>query len=198
MRFDPDKNIVKTGIDGVVLIQRPVMGDARGFVHEPYNKEELKQATGVDFSPVQWTHGYIKPGVIKAVHSEDWNKLIYPVTGILYAPICDLRPESQTFGKVEYITIDNTKEDSKRQALFLPSGGIGNSICVLGKVRMHYFYLIDEYWDDAKAKGVAWDDPDLNIKWPVENPILSERDKNNPTLRETFPDKFKFTPTPKV
>ena len=198
MRFDPDKNIVKTGIDGVVLIQRPVMGDARGFVHEPYNKEELKQATGVDFSPVQWTHGYIKPGVIKAVHSEDWNKLIYPVTGILYAPICDLRPESQTFGKVEYITIDNTKEDSKRQALFLPSGGIGNSICVLGKVRMHYFYLIDEYGEDEKAKGVEWDDPDLNIKWPVENPILSERDKNNPKLREIFPDKFKFTPTPKV
>lgn len=191
MRFDPEKNIVKTGIDGVVLIQRPVIGDARGFVHEPYNKEELKSATGVDFSPVQWTHAYIKPGVIKAVHSEDWNKLVYPVTGILYAPICDLRPESPTFGKVEYVTIDNTKEDSLRQALFLPKGGIGNSICVLGDEMMHYFYLIDEYWDDAKAKGVAWNDPDLNIKWPVDDPILSERDQHNPTLREMFPDKFK-------
>lgn len=191
MRFDPNHNIVKTGIAGVVLIQRPVIGDARGFVHEPYNKEELKAGTGVDFNPVQWTHAYIKPGVVKAVHSEDWNKLIYPVTGILYAPIVDLRPESPTFGKVEYVTIDNTKEDSLRQALFLPKGGIGNSICVLGDEMMHYFYLIDEYWDDAKAKGVAWDDPDLNIKWPVENPILSERDQHNPTLREMFPDKFK-------
>jgi dTDP-4-dehydrorhamnose 3,5-epimerase len=56
---------------------------------------------------------------------------------------------------------------------------------------MHYFYLIDEYWDDSKARGVAWDDPDLNIKWPIKNPILSERDKNNPTLRETFPEKYK-------
>lgn len=191
MRFDPNHNIVKTGIAGVVLIQRPVIGDARGFVHEPYNKEELKAGTGVDFNPVQWTHAYIKPGVVKAVHSEDWNKLIYPVTGILYAPIVDLRSESPTFGKVEYVTIDNTKEDSLRQALFLPKGGIGNSICVLGDEMMHYFYLIDEYWDDAKAKGVAWDDPDLNIKWPVEDPILSERDQHNPTLREMFPDKFK-------
>jgi dTDP-4-dehydrorhamnose 3,5-epimerase len=191
MRFDPDKHIKKTSIPGVVLIERPILGDARGFLHEPYNKEELKAATGVEFNPVQWTHAYIKPGVIKAVHSEDWNKLIYPVTGILYAPISDLRPESPTFGKVEYITIDNTKENSPRQALFLPSGGIGNSICVLGTEMMHYFYLIDEYWDDAKARGVAWNDPDLNIKWPVKNPILSERDQHNPTLREMFPGKFK-------
>lgn len=190
MRFDPDNNIIKTSIDGVVLIQRPILGDARGFLHEPYNKEELKAATGIEFNPVQWTHAFIKPGVIKAVHSENWNKLIYPVTGILYAPIVDLRPDSKTFGKVEYITIDNTKEDSKRQALFLPSGGIGNSICTLGTEMMHYFYLIDEYWDDAKASGVAWDDPDLKINWPIKDPILSERDKNNPKLRDLFPDKF--------
>ncbi|HLD92310.1 MAG TPA: dTDP-4-dehydrorhamnose 3,5-epimerase family protein [Patescibacteria group bacterium] len=191
MRFDPEKHIIKTSIEGVVLIQRPILGDARGFLHEPYNKEELKVATGIEFNPVQWTHAYIKPGVIKAVHSEDWNKLIYPITGILYAPICDLRPGSKTFGKVEYITIDNTKKDSPRQALFLPSGGIGNSICTLGTEMMHYFYLIDEYWDDSKARGVAWDDPDLAIKWPINNPILSERDMKNPKLRELFPDKFK-------
>lgn len=191
MRFDPEKNIIKTGIEGVVLIQRPIIGDARGFLHEPYNKEELKAATGIEFNPVQWTHAYIKPGVIKAVHSEDWNKLIYPITGILYAPIVDLRPESKTFGKVIYITIDNTKEDSPRQALFLPSGGIGNSICTLGTEMMHYFYLIDEYWDDSKARGVAWDDPDLAIKWPIDNPILSERDMKNPKLRDLFPEKFK-------
>lgn len=190
MRFDPENNIIKTGIDGVVLIQRPILGDARGFLHEPYNKEELKVATGVEFSPVQWTHAYIKPGVIKAIHSENWNKLIYPITGILYAPIVDLRPESPTFGKVEYITIDNTKEDSPRHALFLPSGGIGNSICTLGTEMMHYFYLIDEYWDDTKATGIAWNDPDLNIKWPITDPILSERDKTNKTLRQTFPEKF--------
>jgi dTDP-4-dehydrorhamnose 3,5-epimerase len=188
--MDSSSNIKKTSIPGVVLIERPIHGDARGFVHEPYNKEELKLATGVDFNPVQWTHAYIKPGVIKAIHTEDWNKLIYPVTGILYAPIVDLRPESKTFGRVEYITIDNTKEDSKREALFLPKGGIGNSICVLGKEMMHYFYLIDEYWDDSKASGIVWNDPDLNIKWPIKDPTLSERDKSNPTLREAFPEKF--------
>ncbi len=188
---ETSQNIIKTSIPGVVLIQRPVHSDFRGFVHEPYNKKELQEATGVEFNPVQWTHALVHPGVIKAVHSENWNKLVYPVTGILYAPICDLRPESKTFGKVEYITIDNTKEDSLHQAIFLPKGGIGNSVCVLGDEDLHYFYLIDEYWDDTKARGVAWDDPDLNIKWPLKKPILSDRDKNNPTLRQLFPEKFK-------
>lgn len=191
MRFDPKKHIVKTSIEGVVLIQRPVMGDNRGFVYEPYNKKELQEATGVEFNPVQWTHAYIKPGVIKAFHMEDWNKLIYPVTGKLFAPIADLRPESPTFGKVEEITIDNTDDTKPKTALFLPKGGIGNSICTLGKDMMHYFYLIDEYWDDAKASGVAWNDPDLGVDWPIKDPILSERDKKSPTLREAFPEKFK-------
>lgn len=188
---DTNQTIKKTSIEGVVLIERPIYKDFRGFFHEVFRLNELEAETGVKFNPVQWSHSMSKPGVIRAVHSENWNKLIYPVTGILYAPIVDLRPDSSTFGKVEYITIDNTKEDSPRTALFLPAGGIGNSICVLGDQNLHYLYMVDSYWDDAKARGVAWDDPDLNIKWPVSEPILSDRDKNNPTLRQTFPDKFK-------
>jgi dTDP-4-dehydrorhamnose 3,5-epimerase len=184
-------NIIKTGIEGVVIIERPTNADFRGFFHEVFRKEELLEVTGIDFNPVQWSHSMSKPGVIRAIHTENWNKLIYPVTGILYAPIVDLRPESSTFGKVEYITIDNTKDDSKHQAIFLTSGGIGNSVCVQGTENLHYLYLVDEYWDDSKAKGIAWNDPDLKIKWPVDHPILSERDQHNPTLREAFPEKFK-------
>lgn len=190
MADETAQNIIKTEIEGVVLIQRPTFTDFRGFFHEIFRQNELENETGVKFSPLQWSHSMSKPGVIRAVHTENWNKLVYPITGILYAPIADLRPESPTFGKVIYITIDNTKEDSPHQAIFLPKGGIGNSICVLGNQDLHYLYLIDEYWDDAKARGVAWDDPDLAIKWPIDNPILSERDKTNPKLRDLFPEKF--------
>lgn len=182
--------IETTSIPGVLKITCPVYSDARGFFHEVFRKNELIEATGVDFDPVQWSHSMSLPGVIRAIHTEDWNKLIYPVTGILYAPIVDLRPESATFGKVEYITIDNTKEDSERQAIFIPKGGIGNSICAMGEVPLHYMYLVDEYWDNSKAKGVLWNDPDLNIKWPTENPIVSDRDRANPKLRDLFPGKF--------
>lgn len=178
--------IKKTKIDGVVIIEYPVHHDNRGFFHEIYRNQDLKEATGVDFKPIQWSHSMSKPGVIRAIHTENWNKLVYPVTGILYAPIVDLRPESPTFKQVEYITIDNTKEDSPRQAIFLPKGGIGNSICALGSENLNYLYLVDEYWDNSKARGVAWNDPDLAIDWPVDDPIISDRDKNNPTLKEFF------------
>ena len=183
-------SIEKTSIEGVVVIKNPIYKDSRGFFHEVFRLNDLKEATGVDFNPVQWSHSMSRPGVIRAIHTENWNKLIYSVTGILYAPIVDLRPGSSTFGKVEYITIDNTKEDSEKRAVFLPKGGIGNSICVLGDEDLHYMYLTDEYWDNEKAKGIAWDDADLNIKWPVKDPVISDRDKNNPTLRDLFPEKF--------
>lgn len=174
--------IIKTKIEGVLIIEYPVHSDDRGFFHEIFRKQDLES---VVFNPVQFNHSMSKPGVIRAIHTENWNKLVYPVTGILYAPIVDLRPESITYKTVEYITIDNSKPDSKRQAIFLPKGGIGNSICVLGDEDLHYIYAVDEYWDNEKAKGVAWNDPDLNIKWPIENPIISDRDKNNPTLKES-------------
>jgi len=183
--------VTKTSISGVVIIEMPIYKDERGFFHEVFRKNELEEATGVSFNPVQWSHSMNRPGVIRAIHTENWNKLVYPVTGKLYAPIVDLRPESPTFGKVEYITIDNTNPNSPRQAIFLPKGGIGNSICAMGEEDLNYLYLVDEYWDNTKAKGVAWDDPDLNIKWPIKDPILSDRDKNNPRVRDLFPEKFK-------
>jgi len=182
--------ITNTSISGVFIIEMPIYNDNRGFFHEIFRSDELEKSSGIKFQPVQWSHSMSKPGVIRAIHTENWNKLIYPVTGTLFAPIVDLRPESSTFGKVENIIIDNTANDSKRHALLLPKGGIGNSICAVGKIDLNYLYLVDEYWDNSKAVGIAWNDPDLNINWPIKDPIVSERDKNNPTLREMFPNKF--------
>lgn len=185
-----DKTVKKTSIPGVFIIERPIYHDNRGFFHEIFRLNELEKETKIKFRPVQASHSMSKPGVIRAVHTENWNKLIYPVTGKLYAPIADVRPDSPTFGKVEVFAIDNTKKDSPRRALFL-SAGLGNTICAEGSEDLHYIYLVDEYWDDSKAQGIAWDDPDLNIKWPVKDPIISDRDKKNPSLRELFPEKFK-------
>jgi len=182
--------IKKTTIPGLLVIERPVHKDNRGFFHEVFRLDELEKASGVKFRPVQWNHSFSQPKVIRAIHTEDWNKLIYPISGKMFAAIVDVRPDSQTFGKVETFIFDNTSSESTHAALFLPRG-LGNSICVVGSEPVHYFYLVDDYWDDQKAKGIAWDDPDLNIDWPVKNPIISERDKNNPTLRELFPEKFK-------
>ena len=184
------ETIKKTSIPGVLIIERPTFPDERGFFHEVFRLNELEKISGVKFRPIQWSHSFSKAGVIRAVHTENWNKLIYPVTGKLFAPVVDVRPKSTTFGKIETFIIDNTKESSKHEAIFLPAG-MGNSICAAGDEDLHYLYLVDEYWDDAKAQGIAWDDPDLNIDWPIEKPIISERDKKNPTMRKLFPGKYK-------
>lgn len=185
-----DTSIKKTSIPGLLVIERPTFKDDRGFFHEIFRRNELEKAAGIKFNPVQWSHSLSKPKVIRALHTEEWNKLIYPVTGKMFAAIADVRPDSDAFGTVEGFTFDNTKEDSPHQALFLPAG-LGNSICAMGDEPVNYVYLVDEYWDDSKASGIAWDDPDLAIDWPAKDPILSDRDKDNPTLRELYPEKFK-------
>jgi len=182
-------SIKRTSIEGLLVIERPVYQDNRGFFHEVFRQNELKTFLGFDFRPVQWSHSRSLPRVIRAIHTEGWNKLVYPVNGQMFAAIVDVRLDSATFGKVETFLFSNEEESSTHQALFI-SKGLGNSICVTGDQPVDYLYLVDEYWDDAKASGLAWDDPDLNIRWPVKNPILSERDRNNPTVRQLFPERF--------
>ncbi len=179
--------VTKTSIKDLILIERPEYKDNRGFFREVFHMTDIKESTGIDFKPVRMSHSFSKPNVIRALHAEDMNKLVYPVTGEMFAAIVDIRPDSKTFGKVEEFTF----KESDSKVLFIPKG-VANSVCVSGNKDVHYIYLVDVYYNNgADTKAIAWDDPDLQIKWPVKNPIISERDKNNPTLREMFKEKFK-------
>lgn len=179
------KFINETKLAGLLVIDRPVNSDDRGFFREAVKMSDLKDF-GVDFKPVQINHSLSKPGVIRALHAERWNKLVYPVTGSIFIAIVDIRPESKTFGKVETFNMSH----NSRQLLYIPVG-FANSICVVGKEPVDYIYLVDQYYTGQDTRAIAWDDPDLKIDWPVKKPIISERDKNNPKLRDLFPDKFK-------
>jgi len=177
--------ITNTKIDGLYIIKRPTFEDERGFFREVIRLSDLENLLDNKFNIKQWSHSFSKPNVIRALHSEDQKKLIYPVTGKMFGAYVDVRNNSKTFGEV--VEINFSEGDYK--AVFIPKG-VANSICVVGEEPVHYMYLIDEYYEKSKIKGIAWDDPDLNIKWPIEKPILSERDRNNPTLRSLYPDKF--------
>jgi dTDP-4-dehydrorhamnose 3,5-epimerase len=179
------QGIKKTSIAGLLIIERPTHKDERGFFREAVRLNELEEISGLRFDTKQWNHSFSLPKTIRALHAEGWNKLVYPVTGKMFAAIVDIRPDSKTFGKIETFTFDETKP----RALFIPKG-LANSICVVGTKPVHYFYLVDKYYDGSDTTAIAWDDPDLNIDWPVKDPIISERDKNNSTLREAFPEKF--------
>lgn len=180
-----DQLVKTTSIPGLLILERPTAYDDRGFFREIFHLDELEAVLGHEFKPVQANHSQSKARVLRGLHAESWNKLVYPVTGKVFIAIADIRHDSETFGKVETFNID----DPNRIALFVPKG-LANSFCVL-EGTANYLYLVDAYYDGMDQRGVAWDDPDLNIKWPIENPIISERDKNNPKLRDLFPDKFK-------
>lgn len=185
-RRKKDMNIKKTSIPGLLILERPNFPDERGFFREIFHLDELEKWLGFEFKPVQMNHSRSLPGVLRGLHAEEWNKLIYPVTGRAFLAVVDLRPDLPSFGKVETFTID----DEHRYGLFIPNG-FANSIAVVGEEPVDYIYLTDAYWDGSDRRAIAFGDPDLKIRWPIKNPILSERDKQNPRLRDLFPDEFK-------
>lgn len=180
------KFIETTSIPGLLVLKRPIFSDERGFFRELFHKDDLEKMLGFKFNGIQMNHSHSLPKVLRGIHAEKWSKIIYPVCGEVFIAIVDIRPDSPTFAKVETFNVD----DNNRIGLFIPIG-LANSLCVTGSQVVDYIYLVDIYWDGSDTRAIAWDDPDLDIKWPVENPIISERDKNNPRLRELFPEKFK-------
>ena len=180
-----DNFITKTSIPGLYIIERPTFFDERGFFREIFRLDDLEEVSGIKFNIIQANHARSFPKVIRALHAENWNKLVYPVRGKVFSAVVDIRPDSSMFGKYEIFNFD----DNSHKALFIPRG-IANSICVVGEEPADYLYLVDSYYDGNDRRAIAWDDPDLKIPWPIKNPVISDRDRNNPKLRELFPDKF--------
>jgi dTDP-4-dehydrorhamnose 3,5-epimerase len=175
-----------TSIPGLLVLRRTTHSDSRGYFREVFHLDEIESQSGIPFHPVQMNHSHSIPGVIRALHAENWNKLVYPVSGEMFSVIVDIRPDSPTFSQVQ--TFSFSPDD--KYALFIPPG-LANSICVTGDQPVDYIYLVDKYYLGTDTRAIAWDDPDLHINWPIKNPIISDRDRKNPRLRTMFPDKFK-------
>ncbi|MDP3973507.1 MAG: dTDP-4-dehydrorhamnose 3,5-epimerase family protein [Candidatus Daviesbacteria bacterium] len=178
--------IKTTSIPGLLILGRPIFKDERGFFREIFRQNELAEMTGMKFETLQVNHSHSEAKVLRGIHAERWNKIVYPLNGVVFVAIVDIRENTETFGKVETFTINN----ENRFGLFIPNG-LANSLCVISDVAVDYIYLVDQYYDGTDTRAIAWDDPDLKIDWPIKNPIISERDRNNPKLRELFPEKFK-------
>lgn len=178
--------VQKTSIEGLLILKRLTHADERGFFREILHIDEIEKTLNIEFKCVQLNHAFSLPKVLRGIHAENWNKIICPINGQVFLAIVDIREDSATFGKAETFRIN----DENRIALFV-SKGLANSYCITGDTSVDYVYLVDAYYDGTDQRAIAWNDPDLNIKWPIENPILSKRDKNNPKLRELFPEKFK-------
>ena len=187
------QGVYKTKIKNVFYIERPIYKDSRGFFSEIVKIPELEEVIGTQFVVKQVNHARSEQNVVRGIHAEGWNKFVTVITGVCFAVIVDVRPESETFGIKEYFLMGDG-ENALDGCLFLPSG-VGNSICAV-KGPADYLYLVDRLYADRDKSGdmaISIFDPDINIEWPIkkEEMVISERDTNTITLREKYPEKFK-------
>jgi dTDP-4-dehydrorhamnose 3,5-epimerase len=172
-------------IDGLFIIERPTHEDARGFFRESFRMSELAEALGEAPVFVQENHSRSRRGALRGLHAENWEKLIYVPHGEVFTAVADVRPDSATFGAVDTFVLG----ESNRLKLYLPRA-VAHGFCVLSD-EADYVYQVTKYYDGSDTAAVTWDDPDLAVPWPIADPILSERDKNNPTLRQLRPERFR-------
>lgn len=187
----PDIKITSTEIDGLIIFEKKLYQDDRGWFQEGYRVDDIAKALGVsDLEIKQGSFTYNLPGALRGLHAEPQYKIVTPLTGKAFIAIADIRIDSLTFGKVQTFMIDNSDPQTPRKSLVI-SPGLANSILVVGSEPVLYHYAVSSTFKfETPKRSVAWNDPTLNIDWPVHDPIISPADQKNPTLKKLFPEKF--------
>jgi dTDP-4-dehydrorhamnose 3,5-epimerase len=167
-----------TEIDEIVLIEPTVHGDERGFFVETFRANEIT-ALGVDVEFVQENHSRSGANVLRGIHLQrGQGKLVRCPKGRIFDVAVDLRPDSPTYKRWEGYELD----DVDHRQLFIPDG-FGHGFCVLSD-SADVLYRVSSYYAPGLESGVAWDDPEIGIDWPLRDPVLSDRDRNAPGLAE--------------
>ena len=169
-----------TELPDIALIEPEVHGDDRGFMVETFRAEPWREL-GVDAEFVQENHSRSSQGILRGIHFQTdpgQAKLVRCARGRIWDVVVDLRRDSPTYMRWEGHELD----DEAHRQLFVPVG-FGHGFCVLSDTA-DVAYLLSSYYDPATEAGIAWDDPDVGIEWPVAEPVLSERDRTAPRLAE--------------
>jgi dTDP-4-dehydrorhamnose 3,5-epimerase len=176
--------ITSCKIPDVLLIEPEVFKDQRGFFFESYN-QRLYQSQGIKPTFVQDNHSRSIRNTLRGLHYQinpGQDKLVRVILGEVYDVAVDIRFNSPTFGEWVGIYLSG---DNKKQ-LFIPRG-FAHGFCVMSDVA-EFEYKCSEYYSARDERGISWNDPDLKIDWPVKDPIISEKDKNNPMFKDIEKD----------
>ncbi|WP_141336621.1 dTDP-4-dehydrorhamnose 3,5-epimerase [Paenibacillus sp. tmac-D7] len=174
--------LIQTKLEGVMIVEPSVFGDNRGFFLESYNEKKFNEL-GLDYKFIQDNHSLsVEPGVLRGLHYQldpkAQTKLVRVATGAIYDVAVDIRRNSPTFGQWVGVILSAA---NKRQ-LLVPKG-FAHGFCTIVS-NTEVLYKVDEYYSPEHDRGIAWDDPDLGIYWPVTSPILSEKDGKHPLLKD--------------
>ena len=164
--------VENTKLSGVVVITPQVFGDDRGFFMETYNAAKTA-GLGVPEIFVQDNHSRSTQGVLRGMHFQypQWQgKLVRAILGEIYDVAVDMRADSETFGQWFGIYLN----DENKQQLYVPPG-FAHGFCVTSEIADVAYKCTSDYQPNQDT-GFRWNDPEVGIEWPIENPVLSEKD----------------------
>ncbi len=174
-------SIKKLEIPDVLFIEPESFQDARGFFMETYHQKDFEKA-GMTQNFVQDNHSRSKKGVVRGLHYQNepmaQGKLVRCVRGTVFDVAVDLRKESPTY--THWLSV--TLSEINRFMLWIPRGFAHGYMTLQDDAEV--IYKVDNFYSPQHERGIIWNDPDLGIKWPVQDPIVSEKDNRYPKLKE--------------
>jgi len=172
--MDMPYQVSKTQVDGVLVLEPKVFGDARGFFFESFNARDFARVTGLDVNFVQDNHSKSAKGVLRGLHYQIQHaqgKLVRVVQGEVFDVAVDLRRTSPTFG--QWVGV-HLSADNHRQ-LWVPPG-FAHGFVVLSE-SAEFLYKTTDYWYPEHERSLLWNDPAVGIDWPLEGqPLLAAKD----------------------
>jgi len=168
-------------IEGVTLINPRVFADQRGYFQEKYHRSSFVKA-GLDQDFVQDNHSHSRKGVLRGLHYQlnpkPQGKLVSVLRGEIFDVGVDIRKGSPTYGQWVGVILS----ESNHQLVYIPEG-FAHGFVVLSETA-DVLYKVTHEFDIELDRGILWNDPALQIEWPLEAPLLSEKDQNLPTLSD--------------
>jgi dTDP-4-dehydrorhamnose 3,5-epimerase len=173
--------VIDTKLQDCVIIEPKIFGDERGFFLETFQATRYEKLAGINLPFVQDNHSRSSSGVLRGLHFQKTNpqgKLVRVIKGEVYDVAVDIRPSSRSFGQWEAVVLS---EENKKQFWVPP--GFAHGFVVLSKTA-DFEYKCTDYYDPSDEGSILWNDPDLDISWPITSPLLSEKDAHASLLAD--------------
>lgn len=173
--------IVKTKIPGLLIIKPAVFEDTRGYFFESYNKQRFLKH-GIDQNFVQDNESMSQKGVLRGLHFQkppfEQGKLVRVMRGAVIDVAVDIRKSSPTYGQW-----DSVKLTQQNKWMYWLPPGMAHGFLAMEDNTI-FFYKCTNVYNQESEGSISWNDPDLNINWPVNEPILTNKDKDAPAFKE--------------
>ena len=179
-------NITRCDLDGLLILEPKVFGDARGFFMETWNQRRYREA-GIPDGFVQDNLSLSRQGILRGLHFQNptpQGKLVSVLQGEVFDVAVDIRRQSATFGRWHATRLSG---ENKRQFYIPP--GFAHGFVVVSETAM-FHYKCTSFYAPEHELAIRWDDPDLAIDWPVATPILSDKDSRALRLKDLPPDRL--------